>query len=56
MVEDIENVIDEICKVKVATEQSEKKVLDDTFILQKSVTDLEARINTVIIAERAGRK
>ena len=36
MVEDIERVIDEVYNVRVKTEQSEKKVLDDTFKLQKA--------------------
>jgi len=49
MVEDIERVIDEVYNVKVSTEKSEKKVLEDAFKLQKSVTDLEAHINTSII-------
>ena len=56
MVEDIERVIDEVYNVRVKNEQSEKKVLEDTFKLQKSVNDLEAHINTSIIAEKAVRK
>jgi hypothetical protein len=56
MVEDIERVIDEVYNVRVKNEQSEKKVLGDTFKLQKSVNDLEAHINTSIITEKAIRK
>lgn len=56
MVEDIERVIDEVYNVRVKNELSEKKVLEDTFKLQKSVNDLEAHINTSIIAEKAVRK
>ena len=56
MVEDIERVIDEVYNVRVSTEQSEKKLLEDAFRLQKSVNDNEAHINTSIIAEKAARK
>ena len=56
MVEDIERVIDEVYNVRVKTEQSEKKVLDDTFKLQKACNDLEAHINTSIIQEKSLRK
>ena len=56
MVEDIERVIDEVYNVRVKNEQSEKKVLDDTFKLQKACNDLEAHINTSIIQEKSLRK
>jgi ABC-type phosphate transport system auxiliary subunit len=55
VVEDIEKII-EVYQVRVKTEQSEKKVLEDTFKLQKSVNDLEAHINTSIIQEKSVRK
>jgi ABC-type phosphate transport system auxiliary subunit len=56
VVEDIEKIIEEVYQVRVKTEQSEKKVLEDTFKLQKSVNDLEAHINTSIIQEKSVRK
>ena len=52
----MERVIDEVFQVRVKAEQSEKKVLEDTFKLQKAVTDLEAHINTSIITEKSVRK
>ena len=56
VVQDLERVIDEVFNTRVKVEQSEKKVLEDTFKLQKAVTDLEAHINTSIISEKSVRK
>ena len=56
LVEDIEKVIDEVYQMRVKAENSEKKVIEDTFKLQKFVNDLEAHINTSIITEKSVRK
>lgn len=56
LVEDIEKVIDEVYQMRVKAETSEKKVVEDTFKLQKAVNDLEAHINTSIITEKSVRK
>lgn len=56
MVEDIERVIEEVYNVRVKNEQSSNKVLADTMKLQKMFNDLEAHINTSVIAEKALRK
>jgi hypothetical protein len=40
----------------VKAENAEKKVVEDTFKLQKAVNDLEAHINTSIITEKSVRK
>jgi hypothetical protein len=42
--------------MRVKLENSEKKFLDDTYTLQKTVNDLEAHINTSIITEKSVRK
>jgi len=42
--------------MRVKAEASEKKVVEDTFKLQKAVNDLEAHINTSIITEKSVRK
>lgn len=52
----MEKVIDEVFQMRVKAENGEKKVIDDTFKLQKSVNDLEAHINTSIITEKSVRK
>ena len=56
MVEDLEKVIDEVFKVRVKTEKSEQKIVQDTIGMQKQITDLEAHINTSIITEKSMRK
>jgi hypothetical protein len=56
LVEDLEKVIDEVFQMRVKLENSEKKFLDDTYTLQKTVNDLEAHINTSIITEKSVRK
>jgi hypothetical protein len=56
MVEDIEKVIDEVFKVRVKTEKTEGKIVQDTVNMQKQITDLEAHINTSIITEKSLRK
>lgn len=58
LVEDLEKIIDEVFQVRVKAEQVEKKLAEDTFKLQKAITDLEVHINTSIITNRgkqAGR-
>ena len=56
MIEDIEKVIDEVFKVRVKTEKTEQKIVQDTVAMQKQITDLEAHINTSIITEKSMRK
>ena len=56
MVEDLEKVIDEVFKVRVKSEQGEKKIVEDTTRMQKMINDLEAHINTSIIVEKSVRK
>ena len=56
MVEDLEKVIDEVFKVRVKSEKSEQKIVEDTVRMQKMITDLEAHINTSIITEKSVRK
>lgn len=56
LIEDLEKVIDEVYQMRVKAESSEKKVVEDTFKLQKAVNDLEAHINTSIITEKSVRK
>ena len=54
--EDLEKVIDEVFKVRVKSEQGEKKIVEDTTRMQKMINDLEAHINTSIIMEKSVRK
>ena len=42
--------------MRIKSENTEKKVVEDTFKLQKSINDLEAHINTSIITEKSVRK
>jgi len=56
LVEDLEKVIDEVFKVRVKSEQGEKKIVEDTEHMQKRINDLEAHINTSIITEKSVRK
>lgn len=56
LVEDLEKVIDEVFKVRVKSEQGEKKIIEDTTKMQKMINDLEAHINTSIITEKSVRK
>ena len=42
--------------MRVKVENTEKKFLDDTYSMQKTVNDLEAHINTSIITEKSVRK
>ena len=56
LVEDLEKVIDEVFKVRVKSEQGEKKIVEDTTRMQKMINDLEAHINTSIIMEKSVRK
>lgn len=52
LVEDLEKIIDEVFQVRVKAEQVEKKLAEDTFKMQKAITDLEVHINTSIITNR----
>lgn len=56
LVEDIEKIFDEVHQLKLKSENAEKKVVEDTYKLQKAVNDLEAHINTSIITEKSVRK
>lgn len=49
-------MIDEVFKVRVKSEQGEKKIIEDTARMQKMISDLEAHINTSIITEKSVRK
>jgi len=42
--------------MRVKAENGDKKLVEDTFTLQKAVSDLEAHINTSIITEKSVRK
>jgi hypothetical protein len=42
--------------MRVKLENSEKKFVEDTYSLQRTVNDLEAHINTSIITEKSVRK
>lgn len=53
--EDLEKIIDEVFQVRVKAEQVEKKLVEDTFKMQKAITDLEVHINTSIITNRGGK-
>lgn len=55
LVEDLEKIIDEVFQVRVKAEQVEKKLVEDTFKIQKAITDLEVHINTSIITNRGGK-
>ena len=52
LVEDLEKIIDEVFQVRVKAEQVENKLAEDTFKMQKAITDLEVHINTSIITNR----
>lgn len=52
LVEDLEKIIDEVFQVRVKAEQVEKKLTEDTFKMQKAITDLEVHVNTSIITNR----
>lgn len=56
LVEDIEKVIDEVYQMRVKGENGDKKLVEDTYKLQKAVSDLESHINTSIITEKSVRK
>ena len=53
LVEDLEKIIDEVFQVRVKAEQVENKLAQDTFKMQKAITDLEVHVNTSIITNRA---
>ena len=55
LVEDLEKIIDEVFQVRIKAEQVEKKLVEDTFKMQKAITDLEVHINTSIITNRGGK-
>lgn len=42
--------------MRVKGENGDKKLVEDTYKLQKAVSDLEAHINTSIITEKSVRK
>jgi hypothetical protein len=42
--------------MRVKAENGDKRLVEDTFKLQKAVSDLEAHINTSIITEKSVRK
>lgn len=56
LVEDLEKIIDEVFNVRVKTEKVEKKLVEDTYMMQKAVHDLEVHINTSLITNRGAKR